>query len=37
MTPKLDNIDHVHVYVTSRGKAEKWYGNGYGNAKNKSN
>lgn len=25
MPPKLDNIDHVHIYVTDRGAAERWY------------
>ena len=25
MTPKLNGIDHVHVYVTNWGEAEKWY------------
>jgi catechol 2,3-dioxygenase len=25
MTPKLDGIDHVHVYVASWGDAEEWY------------
>jgi len=26
MAPPLDGIDHVHVYVTDREKAEQWYG-----------
>lgn len=25
MIPKLNNIDHVHIYVTSWDEAEKWY------------
>ena len=25
MTPKLDGIDHLHVYVTDRDEAESWY------------
>jgi catechol-2,3-dioxygenase len=25
MTPTLNGIDHVHVYVTNWGEAEKWY------------
>ncbi len=25
MTPKLNGIDHVHVYVANWGEAEKWY------------
>ena len=25
MTPKLNGIDHVHVYVADWDKAEKWY------------
>lgn len=25
MPPKLTGIDHVHVYVTSRGEAAEWY------------
>lgn len=27
MTPKLEGIDHVHVYVRSWDQAEKWYSN----------
>ena len=26
MTPKLNGIDHVHVYVSSWDEAEDWYG-----------
>jgi catechol-2,3-dioxygenase len=25
MTPKLNGIDHVHIYVDSWGEAEEWY------------
>lgn len=25
MTPKLNGIDHVHVYVNNRSEAEQWY------------
>ncbi len=25
MTPKLQGIDHVHVYVSDRAKAARWY------------
>ena len=25
MTPKLNGIDHVHIYVANWGEAEKWY------------
>jgi len=25
MTPELNGIDHVHVYVANWGEAEKWY------------
>jgi len=25
MTPKLNGIDHVHVYVASWSDAEEWY------------
>ncbi len=25
MTPKLNGIDHVHVYVANWNDAEKWY------------
>lgn len=25
MTPELDRIDHLHVYVTDRNAAESWY------------
>ncbi|MCK5426023.1 MAG: VOC family protein [Emcibacter sp.] len=25
MSPKLEGIDHIHVYVPSRAKAAKWY------------
>jgi len=26
VTPSLDRIDHIHVYVTDREVAEQWYG-----------
>lgn len=26
MTPKLNGIDHVHIYVSDRQEAEAWYG-----------
>ncbi|MEQ1684182.1 MAG: VOC family protein [Burkholderiaceae bacterium] len=26
MTPSLDRIDHIHVYVADREVAEQWYG-----------
>ena len=25
MTPRLNGIDHVHIYVANWGEAEKWY------------
>lgn len=25
MTPSLDRIDHIHVYVSDRASAERWY------------
>ncbi len=25
MTPKLNGIDHIHLYVSNRDAAEKWY------------
>ena len=25
MTPSLDRIDHIHVYVTDREVSEEWY------------
>jgi catechol 2,3-dioxygenase-like lactoylglutathione lyase family enzyme len=27
MIPTFDRIDHLHVYVADRNKAEQWYGN----------
>jgi catechol-2,3-dioxygenase len=27
VTPQLDGIDHIHVYVTNRDEAASWYGN----------
>ena len=27
MTPKLNGIDHVHIYIANWSDAEDWYGN----------
>jgi len=25
MTPKLNGVDHLHIYIDNWGEAEKWY------------